>query len=72
MIEAMFPGQTFRVECTFLDAEDPEMVEAELLAAYLKDHCELPPANHNSRAASAGEPGVSVAVNGIEEVGDAG
>lgn len=52
MIEELFPGQTFRVECAFLDAEDaedPEKVEAELLAAYLQDHCELPPANHSSR-----------------------
>jgi hypothetical protein len=52
MIEALFPGQIFRVECVFLDTEDPEMVEAELLAAYLEDHCELPPANHSSRVAA--------------------
>jgi hypothetical protein len=48
MIERLFPGKTFRVECAFLDAEDPQEVEAKLLGAYLEDHCELPPANHGS------------------------
>lgn len=49
MIEALFPGTTFLVECVFLDSEDPAVVEAKLLGAYLEDHCELPPANHSSR-----------------------
>jgi hypothetical protein len=45
MIEALFPGQAFRVEWIALDT-DPALVESELRAAYREDHCELPPANH--------------------------
>lgn len=58
MIEALFHGQTFTVECVFFDAEDPEIVESELLVAYLDDHCELPPANHSRRVSA--RPGPSI------------
>ena len=54
LIEALFPDQTFRVECTFLGSEDPEVVELDLLRAYREDHCELPPANHTSRKSPIG------------------
>ena len=45
-IEEMHPGQTFVLECAFLD--DPGQVEIDLLKAYFEAHLELPPANHNS------------------------
>jgi len=46
-VEALFPNDRFSIECTFIDQDDPKVVERELLNAYFEDHCELPPANHN-------------------------
>jgi hypothetical protein len=51
-VEALFDGQEFILECTFVEKEDPESIETRLLRAYFEDHCELPPANHNKRAVS--------------------
>jgi hypothetical protein len=51
-VEALFDGQEFILECTFVEKEDPESIETRLLHAYFEDHCELPPANHNKRAVS--------------------
>jgi hypothetical protein len=68
MIEALYSGQTFRVECAFLDSADPEVVEGNLLRAYLTDHCELPPANHSRRVIpeAIGEVATVVARSGVE------
>jgi len=46
-IEALFPAGRFVLECTFVRKGDPKTIEDQLLGAYLVDHCELPPANHN-------------------------
>jgi len=51
-VEALFDGQDFMLECTFVEKDDPELLEARLLRAYFEDHCELPPANRNKRAVS--------------------
>ena len=51
-VEALFDGQEFILECTFVEKEDPGLIETGLLHAYFADHCELPPANHNKRAVS--------------------
>jgi len=51
-VEALFDGQEFMIECTFVEKDDPELIEARLLRAYFENHCELPPANHNKRAVS--------------------
>jgi len=48
MIEAIFPDGIFLVQCVFFDDVDPRTIEAQLLVAYLEDHCELPPANHSN------------------------
>jgi hypothetical protein len=49
MIERLYPGEEFVVECYFTTQnEDPEEIENKLLLAYLKTHYELPPANHKS------------------------
>lgn len=50
MIEALFPGQRFSVECAFDDHNDPKLIEQRLLQSYLEEHCELPPANHTGVA----------------------
>jgi len=72
LIEALFPNQNFRVECAFLDPpEDAELVEAELLRAYLEDHCELPPANHCGRVipVAGGGEATAIARSGRVEAG---
>lgn len=47
-IEELYPGESFIVECSFTDEEDPSQIEKELLLAYLDAYFELPPANHQS------------------------
>lgn len=51
-VEALFKGQEFILECTFVEKDNPEAIETRLLHAYFEDYCELPPANHNKRAVS--------------------
>jgi hypothetical protein len=51
-VEALFGDQQFSLECTFVGEQDAESIEERLLQAYLDDHCELPPANHNRRVVS--------------------
>jgi hypothetical protein len=51
-IESLFPGQQFSLACTFVDQDDPKVVEERLLSAYLEEHTELPPANHSNRSPS--------------------
>lgn len=46
-IESLFPAGRSVLECTFVGTGDPKAIEDQLLGAYLVDHCELPPANHN-------------------------
>jgi hypothetical protein len=47
-IEELFPGAQFLLECAFIEKDDPKKIEAKLLRAYLADHCELPPSNHQN------------------------
>jgi len=53
-IESLFPGQRFSIECSFVD-EDPGVIEQRLLKAYLQEHFELPPANHNAGVRRIGD-----------------
>jgi hypothetical protein len=46
-IEDLMPNTKFKVECCFeINGMDPITIESYLLKAYLVDHFELPPANH--------------------------
>lgn len=46
-IEALYPSELFVLECAYPDDGDAGQTERELLDAYVSDHGELPPANHN-------------------------
>jgi hypothetical protein len=47
-IEAKFTTGEFILQFTEIKGEDPKMIEERLLKAYLENHGELPPANHQS------------------------